>query len=338
MSENDELLDNVLTNEEIAKKLFEIETKILSIDNFKDLFEKLLFLIEQKFAIPHAWISVISGDNKFNLEEISKSSHLLKDRLNFAGRDAFMQLINGEQTPKLINDGLKPYYRLLPENHKYLFKSLAVIPLTFDGKIIGSLNMGDYSIFRFQPAMGIFFLSQLAVKISICISNVNAIENLAHFTIRDPVTHLLNSREMEYTLKSEFSRSMRYGTPLTLLFLHLDDLKIPSHKKGSQYENEIVKYAADNLLKIIRGEDVVFQISRNRFAIILPNQGSNHALKLSRRINAFFDEHPMKLDTSTFNLSIRFGVASTKDFKVKSSGDLLNKADERLNKIRTLKA
>lgn len=337
MSENDELLDNIVTNEEIAKKLFEIETKILSIDNFKDLFEKLLFLIEQKFEIPHVWISVINGDNKFNLSEISKSSHLLKDRLNFVERDAFMQLINGEQTPKLINDGLKPYYRLLPENHKYLFKSLAVLPLHFDRKIIGSLNMGDYSIFRFQPAMGIFFLSQLAVKISICISNVYAMEKLTRFTIRDPVTHLLNSQEMEYRLKKEFSRSMRHGTPLTLLFMHLDDLKTSRHKKGSQYENKIVKYAADNLLKIIREEDIVFQISPARFAVILPNQDSGHALKLSKRINTFFDNHPMKRDTSTLTLSMRFGVASTKGFKIKSPNDLLNKADERLNKIRTLK-
>ena len=43
MTENNELLDNVVTNEEISTKFFEIETKILSINNFKDLFEKLLF-------------------------------------------------------------------------------------------------------------------------------------------------------------------------------------------------------------------------------------------------------------------------------------------------------
>jgi len=120
--------------------------------------------------------------------------------------------------------------------------------------------------------------------------------------------------------------------------MHLDDLKTPRHKNGSRYENEIVKYAADNLLKIIREEDIVFQISPARFAVILPNQDSSHALKLSKRINVFFDKHPMKHDTSTLTLSMRFGVASTKGFKVKGPDDLLNKANERLNKIRTLKA
>ena len=336
MTENNELLDNVVTNEEISTKFFEIETKILSINNFKDLFEKLLFLIEQEFSIPHVWVSVISDDNEFNLAEISKSSHLLKDRLNFVDRESFIELIDGEKKPKLINDGLKPYYRLLPENQKYLFKSLAVIPLTFDGKIIGSLNMGDYSIFRFQPAMGIFFLSQLGVKISICISNIYTIEKLTQLIIRNPVTHLLNGNEMEYMLKRECKRSARYGTPLTLLFLNIDDCKKAGNNTINQYEMQIVKYAADNLLTITRGEDTIFQLSQAKFAIVLPDQGPDHALKLSKRINAFFDKHPLKIDTTTLTLSMRFGIASTKNSKINNASALIDKANERLNKVRTL--
>lgn len=336
MTENNELLNNVLSNEEISIKFFEIETKILSINNFKDLFEKLLSLIEQKFLIPHVWISIVSDDNEFNFAEVCESSHLLKDRLSFIERDSFIKLIDGEAKPKLINDSLKPYYRLLPENQKYLLKSLAVVPLTFDGKIIGSLNMGDYSIFRFQPAMGVFFLSQLGVKISICISNIYTIEKLTQLIIRNPVTHLLNGNEMEYMLKREFKRSARYGFPITLLLLNIDDFKMGRNDSINQYEIRIVKYIADNLMAIMRGEDTIFQLSQAKFAIVLPDQGPDQALKLSKRINTFFDKHPLKIDTATLNLSMRFAIASTKHTKINNPSALIDKANERLNKVTTL--
>jgi len=82
MLDNDELLENITINEGIAKKLFEIEVVILSISNFKDLFEKLLLLIEEKFRIPHVWISIISGNDISDLLKALESSQLLKERLN----------------------------------------------------------------------------------------------------------------------------------------------------------------------------------------------------------------------------------------------------------------
>ena len=69
MHDNDEMLRNLSDNEEIAKKLFEVEVSILSTGNFKDLFEKLLLSIEEKFGIPHLWISLV---------EETEVSHLIE--------------------------------------------------------------------------------------------------------------------------------------------------------------------------------------------------------------------------------------------------------------------
>jgi len=181
MFDNDEILENLWDNEEIAKKFFEIEVSILSIGNFKDLFEKLLLLIEEKFEIPHVWISIISENDVSHLIEALESSQLLKKRLNIIERSVFLDLIEDEKTPMLVNENLSPFYRLLPENQKYFVKSLAIAPLFLNGDVIGSLNLGDFSRFRFQPNMDTFFLSQLAVKVSICLSNVTAREKLKHF-------------------------------------------------------------------------------------------------------------------------------------------------------------
>jgi transcriptional regulator with GAF, ATPase, and Fis domain len=174
MIEIDEILEHITVNEEIAKKFFEIEAGILSVGNFKDLFEKLLLLIEEKFSIPHVWITMVRENDILHLIEALESSDVLKERLSVVKRKAFLRLINEKDSPVLVNKNMKPFYALLPRNQKYFAKSLAVVPISLDGEVIGSLNLGDFSESRFQPDMDTFFLSQLAVKISLCISNVTA--------------------------------------------------------------------------------------------------------------------------------------------------------------------
>ena len=56
MNDVKEILQVICRNEEIAQKFFEIETSILSIHNFRDLFERLLTEIHDKFSVPHVWV------------------------------------------------------------------------------------------------------------------------------------------------------------------------------------------------------------------------------------------------------------------------------------------
>lgn len=52
MDDFNEILETLKTNREISQKFFEIETNILSILNFKDLFHRLLTEIQEKFGVP----------------------------------------------------------------------------------------------------------------------------------------------------------------------------------------------------------------------------------------------------------------------------------------------
>ena len=321
--------ENAKVNEEIANKFFEIEASILSVCNFRDFFEKLLLLIEEKFGIPHVWISVINGCEVARIIEALESSDLLKNRLTLVGRSTFLQLIRDEKTPVLVNEGLKPYYKLLPKRKKFFVKSLAVAPLILDGNVIGSLNLGDYSASRFQPSMDIFFLSQLAVKISVCLSNITSREKLKQFATRDTLTGLLNRREMEFMLEREFSRAKRYDTPLALLLINCDDLKTVNDSYGHKRGDDLLRYMARQITKMIRKEDVVARFGGNEFVIILPNQNSGEALKVLKRLRIFFQEYPMKFNDTTIPISIGCGIASTEDPEIKSPGDLLRKADDR---------
>jgi diguanylate cyclase (GGDEF)-like protein len=338
MLDNDELLENITINEGIAKKLFEIEVVILSISNFKDLFEKLLLLIEEKFRIPHVWISIISGNDISDLLKALESSQLLKERLNIVKKDVFLNLIKNEKSPILVNSYLRPFYQLLPKNEKYFAKSLAIMPLVLDGNVIGSLNLGDFSGFRFQPSMDTFFLSQISVKISICLSNVIAREKLNYLATRDSLTGLFNRKEMKNILERELSRADRYDNPLSLLFIDCDDFKMVNDSYGHSCGDALLKYMADQIIGIIRRDDTASRLGGDEFVIILPNQTLKEASKVVERLNSFFNKNPLKYQDAKIPVSFSCGIASTEDPELKTPAALLNKADERLYENKKQKA
>jgi len=57
-----EIIKNFHQNEEISRKFFDIEVRILTILNFKDLFERLLTDIREIFDIPYVWISLVDDN------------------------------------------------------------------------------------------------------------------------------------------------------------------------------------------------------------------------------------------------------------------------------------
>jgi diguanylate cyclase (GGDEF)-like protein len=333
----DEILEHITVNEEIAKKFFEIEAGILSVGSFKDLFETLLQLIEEKFAIPHVWITMVRENDVSHLIEALESSDVLRERLSVVKRKAFLKLINEKGSPVLVNENVKPFYALLPKNQKYFAKSLAVVPIIFDGEVIGSLNLGDFSESRFQPDMDTFFLSELAVKISICLSNVTARERLTFLATRDPLTGLLNRREMETTLGREFSRAVRYGTPLAVLFIDCDEFKTVNDTYGHDCGDTLLKYLAEQIRAMIRKDDLAFRYAGDEFVVVLPNQTSKQALKVSERLQRFFEKYPLKFQESRIPVSISCGTASTRDSDIKNPQALLKKADERLYEVKNKK-
>jgi hypothetical protein len=100
------------------------------------------------------------------------ASPLLADRLNVVGEDVLLGLLANGVTPVLVNEGLRPFFRLLPKK-KYLVRSLAVAPLTDrTGRIAGSLNHGDSLPGRYDPRMDTTLLRSLAALVSVRLAEV----------------------------------------------------------------------------------------------------------------------------------------------------------------------
>ncbi len=326
-----ELIERLRENEEITRKFHEIETQILTITNFRDLFETLLTQIIDKFKVSYAWISMIKNSDVSSFIQSLESSDTLRGRLNIIDRDSFLKHAGTGMKPLLINNHIRSYTNLIPKNQKKIpIKSMAIAPISLHGEVIGSLNQADISQKRFQPGIDTSRLEQLAVKVSLCLSNVFAHEKLKYLAYHDPLTGLLNRRVMESILKREFNRSNRYESVLSVVFLDIDDFKTVNDSYGHDRGDDLLKYVAINLLEMSRESDVVARFAGDEFVFILPETSTKSAEKLMGRLKKTLQDDPLRFGDISIPVSISFGVASTEDREIKEWRFLLRKADKKL--------
>lgn len=324
------IIERLKANEEIARKFFMVETKILTILNFKDLFNVLLSEIKEKFNVSYVWISMIEKSELSKLVWSAGSSGTLKEHLNMIKRSMFTELAGNTMKPILLNSNLKPYFKLLPHGKIHDIKSIAISPLSLHGEVVGSLNQADTSKLRFQPGLDTDFLEQISVKVSLCLSNVVAHEKLKFLAFHDPLTGLLNRRVMEDVLQREFRRAVRYQNSLSVVFIDVDDLKIINDTYGHNRGDDLLRHVAKQLIKLCRETDVVARFAGDEFVIILPETTAENAERLISRLLKDLSKQPFKKRGVTIPASISFGVASTEEKSIKSHLQLLKKADQKL--------
>jgi diguanylate cyclase (GGDEF)-like protein len=324
------LFDWLSENEEIVQNFFLVEKKILSTLNFRSLFEELLSEIREKLNVPYVWLSIIEKSELSNLIQSLESSNILRKHLNLINRSEFSQLVGNTMKPILVNSNLKPYYKLFPRHTKYVINSLAITPISLDGEIIGSMNQADMSKSRFHPGLDASLLEHLAVKMSLCLSNVAAHERLKFLASRDPLTGLLNRRVMEAVLTREFARAIRYNNSLAVSFIDIDDFKGVNDTYGHDRGDDLLNHVAEQLMKISRETDVVARFAGDEFVVILPQTSAKNAKQLMSRLMEYFSKNPLRTDTITIPTSISFGVASTEDKSIRTPLQLIKHADQNL--------
>lgn len=324
------ILDRFNENEKIQRKFHELESKILSILNFKDFFEILLTETETIFNVPYVWLSVIKKSSLANLINPLIHSKIIIEKTKFINRKEFNGLLGNISTPVLINYDLEPYAVFLPWGRSYNSGSIAIAPVQIDGEVVGSLNQWDPSVLRFEPDMDTSFLEQLMRKISLCLSNVAAHEKIKRFAFHDPLTGLLNRRAFEAVLNREFSRSKRQNHDLSLVFLDLDKFKGINDQFGHDAGDAALVYTAKTMKSMIREEDVVARFAGDEFVIIFPETKADKVAAIMKRIQSYLKTHPLHINGNELFISLSFGITSTEDEQINSAAVLLKKADEKL--------
>ena len=126
----------------------------------------------------------------------------------------------------------------------------------------------------------------------------------------DEVTALHTRRHFNERLSIEVSRARRYGSPLSLLVLDLDDFKRVNDELGHLSGDSLLRRIGRLLRENTRQSDVVCRFGGDEFAILLPETTGSEAFTLAERIRlAAEKEARAELDGGARGRSIVVGVS-----------------------------
>ena len=107
---------------------------------------------------------------------------------------------------------------------------------------------------------------------------------LEDLAIRDPLTRVYNARAFAERLGQELKRTRRYGRPLSVLYLDLDDFKRVNDSHGHQTGDAVLKLVADAIRRAVRQADVVGRLGGDEFAVLMPETDGDLADAAAARL------------------------------------------------------
>ena len=129
-------------------------------------------------------------------------------------------------------------------------------------------------------------------------------------SIVDDLTQLYNSRHFYHQLKMEIDRADRYGQPLTLLLLDLDDFKAFNDTYG-HVEGDLVLSRLGQVIKsCLRQTDSAYRYGGEEFTILLPMATSADGAVTADRIRTEFKNgHFYPASDQDVHMTVSIGLA-----------------------------
>ena len=205
----------------------------------------------------------------------------------------------------------------------------ATIPLKIEKEIVGVLNINDGEQVSFNVS-NLDFVLKLSEFISMTVSNAILYEKTKRLSVIDGLTGISNRTNMEQVLQSEFERSIRYHSPLSVVLLDVDHFKYVNDTYGHQKGDEILVAIGSVLKKFCRANDIAARYGGEEFLMILPQSNAQGAFKIAERVR----EEMMKLNftgnESNFSVTTSCGVAELDRDGMENVDKLISAADHAL--------
>lgn len=166
--------------------------------------------------------------------------------------------------------------------------------------------LGTLSVARRQrfEETELAMLEQLIGVIVYPLRNALLYRRAQHNAATDPLTALSNRGVFDDALPREVSRAQRYGTPLTLLMVDLDNLKHINDRAGHSAGDRALQQVAGMLRAGVRDSDQVFRYAGDEFAVLLVGGDAATAREVAERLRSRVDEPPPDVGPTRPTLSI----------------------------------
>ncbi len=180
-------------------------------------------------------------------------------------------------------------------------------------------------------------VTTVARQATIAVTNAREYELTKQSALTDQLTGLANARYFFMRLEEELVQDERQQTPVSLIAIDVDKLKLVNDTYGHQQGDRVLRILAEIFRRHVRESDTVVRYAGDEFFIILPDTGNKRALDTAERIkSAVRDTTVEMLSDRVVSLSASFGVATFPGDATDAQGliavaDRLMYADKRLH-------
>jgi diguanylate cyclase (GGDEF)-like protein len=148
----------------------------------------------------------------------------------------------------------------------------------------------------------------------------------ADVTGQDPITGLYTRQFFNIRLDEEVNRYTRFGHPVSVVMVHLDDVRAGGHGEPQSRGEDTLREVADLLLKHSRGINVIARYGGDEFAVLLVETSKLGAQRYAERIRGIIGSAECQGERVTAS----FGVASLPEDVPASADELLRSAQAAL--------
>ncbi len=323
----------VASNDEKMRRTQQRELRLLKAETLDALIYALIDGLRVSYGLDYVSLVLCDPDHDIR--------HLLL--ANGTPAEEFAHLVMAESMT-----GLAPQYIALRQpwlgafaacDHQLIcpgatdMASIAMIPLTHRGRLLGSINLCSRDAERFTRYHASDFMAHLGVIASFCVENVVNRARLLRSGFTDVLTGWHNRRYLTVRLGEELARARRHGTRLVCLMLDIDHFKRVNDNWGHAAGDEVLKEIAQRVEGQVRASDVAARYGGEEFVVLLPNTDVAAAQLLAERIRTAISESPVDLpNDENITITASIGIAEVQPAPeaedLKTLGDsLLARAD-----------
>ncbi|MEI6450337.1 MAG: diguanylate cyclase [Actinomycetes bacterium] len=155
---------------------------------------------------------------------------------------------------------------------KYGDLSYLNVPLVYRDQPFGVMVLVETAVERHWNDEEVALGRALGEQAAVAIEHARLYRREQGRAITDGLTGLFNHRYFYERLEQEIARARRYGTPVSLLMIDLDDFKAFNDRHGHLAGDAVLREVADVLRSELRAKlDIAARYGGEEFAVILPN-------------------------------------------------------------------
>ncbi len=162
----------------------------------------------------------------------------------------------------------------------------------------------------------------------------NVVRDLNHMVVIDHLTGCYNRLFLDDRLPVDIVKSTVDKTPLSVLFIDIDNMKVINDTLGHAAGDKALKYVVNCLRKYInREKHWVARYGGDEFFVCLNQTNQEEAEKMAEQMTAALKENVIRIDDREFSVTVSIGVVTVKEQQY-NADELIHLADERMYEVK----